>query len=152
MGSDLALSARKVYLERSRLGTTRRLRDPSKAEDRKSSQADPTECARLMGFDGPRGHEFSIPVSDTQAYRQFEMPSLSPVSRRSLASWPRGLAFRSRQKCSSVRGGCHSMPETLDGVRYTRVMLRIQADRCLAVVGGLSAPRSVNAVVRTQRA
>lgn len=31
----------------------------------------PRECARLMGFDAPRGSEFIIPVSDTQAYRQF---------------------------------------------------------------------------------
>ena len=31
----------------------------------------PRECARLMGFDDARGYEFSIPVSDTQAYRQF---------------------------------------------------------------------------------
>ncbi|MEJ6790295.1 DNA (cytosine-5-)-methyltransferase [Brevundimonas sp. BR2-1] len=31
----------------------------------------PRECARLMGFDSPRGAEFVIPVSDTQAYRQF---------------------------------------------------------------------------------
>ena len=31
----------------------------------------PRECARLMGFDTPRGAEFDIPVSDTQAYRQF---------------------------------------------------------------------------------
>ncbi len=31
----------------------------------------PRECARLMGFDAPQGSEFKIPVSDTQAYRQF---------------------------------------------------------------------------------
>lgn len=31
----------------------------------------PRECARLMGFDGPRSSDFIIPVSDTQAYRQF---------------------------------------------------------------------------------
>ena len=31
----------------------------------------PRECARLMGFETPRGNEFRIPVSDTQAYRQF---------------------------------------------------------------------------------
>lgn len=31
----------------------------------------PRECARLMGFDAPRGADFIIPVSDTQAYRQF---------------------------------------------------------------------------------
>ncbi|PKQ09198.1 MAG: DNA (cytosine-5-)-methyltransferase [Alphaproteobacteria bacterium HGW-Alphaproteobacteria-12] len=31
----------------------------------------PRECARLMGFDSPGGSEFNIPVSDTQAYKQF---------------------------------------------------------------------------------
>ncbi|WP_370234450.1 DNA (cytosine-5-)-methyltransferase [Brevundimonas sp.] len=31
----------------------------------------PRECARLMGFDAPQGNDFIIPVSDTQAYRQF---------------------------------------------------------------------------------
>ncbi len=31
----------------------------------------PRECARLMGFEELRGKEFRIPVSDTQAYRQF---------------------------------------------------------------------------------
>jgi len=31
----------------------------------------PRECARLMGFDGPGESNFRIPVSDTQAYRQF---------------------------------------------------------------------------------
>jgi hypothetical protein len=30
----------------------------------------PRECSRLMGFDAP-GRRFVIPVSDTQAYRQF---------------------------------------------------------------------------------
>ena len=31
----------------------------------------PRECARLMGFEQPGGTQFRIPVSDTQAYRQF---------------------------------------------------------------------------------
>lgn len=31
----------------------------------------PRECARLMGFEEPRSQDFKIPVSDTQAYRQF---------------------------------------------------------------------------------
>jgi DNA (cytosine-5)-methyltransferase 1 len=31
----------------------------------------PRECARLMGFDTPGRKPFAIPVSDTQAYRQF---------------------------------------------------------------------------------
>lgn len=31
----------------------------------------PRECARLQGFDGPKESNFVIPVSDTQAYKQF---------------------------------------------------------------------------------
>lgn len=39
----------------------------------------PRECARLMGFDNPDGSEFIIPVSDTQAYRQFGNSVAVPV-------------------------------------------------------------------------
>jgi DNA (cytosine-5)-methyltransferase 1 len=39
----------------------------------------PRECARLMGFDTPRGKNFDIPVSDTQAYRQFGNAVVVPV-------------------------------------------------------------------------
>ncbi|MBV1706968.1 MAG: DNA (cytosine-5-)-methyltransferase [Hyphomicrobiales bacterium] len=43
------------------------IRQPGKAPRRLT----PRECARLMGFDQPGMSEFRIPVSDTQAYRQF---------------------------------------------------------------------------------
>ena len=39
----------------------------------------PTECGRLMGFNEPDGSEFIIPVSDTQAYRQFGNSVAVPV-------------------------------------------------------------------------
>ena len=39
----------------------------------------PRECARLMGFDTPRGSSFKIKVSDTQAYRQFGNAVVVPV-------------------------------------------------------------------------
>jgi len=39
----------------------------------------PRECARLMGFDSGRNAEFIIPVSDTQAYRQFGNSVVVPV-------------------------------------------------------------------------
>lgn len=39
----------------------------------------PRECARLMGFDGPRESSFKIPVSDTQAYKQFGNAVVVPV-------------------------------------------------------------------------
>jgi DNA (cytosine-5)-methyltransferase 1 len=41
----------------------------------------PRECARLMGFDEPQGDSFRIPVSDTQAYRQFGNAVVVPVVR-----------------------------------------------------------------------
>jgi DNA (cytosine-5)-methyltransferase 1 len=45
----------------------------------------PRECARLMGFDAPGGSDFLIPVSDTQAYKQFgnavTVPTVNAVAR-----------------------------------------------------------------------
>ncbi|HAT2126355.1 TPA: DNA (cytosine-5-)-methyltransferase [Legionella pneumophila] len=39
----------------------------------------PRECARLMGFDNFGENKFKIPVSDTQAYRQFGNAVVVPV-------------------------------------------------------------------------
>lgn len=39
----------------------------------------PRECSRLMGFDTKDGNEFKIPVSDTQAYKQFGNSVAVPV-------------------------------------------------------------------------
>jgi len=39
----------------------------------------PRECARLMGFDMPNTQNFKIPVSDTQAYKQFGNSVVVPV-------------------------------------------------------------------------
>lgn len=48
----------------------------------------PRECARLMGFDGPGHSDFVIPVSDTQAYKQFgnavAVPAVGAVARHML--------------------------------------------------------------------
>lgn len=41
----------------------------------------PRECARLMGFDAPGAQPMKIPVSDTQAYRQFGNSVAVPVVR-----------------------------------------------------------------------
>lgn len=45
----------------------------------------PRECARLMGFEQPGRSDFVIPVSDTQAYRQFGnavvVPAVEAVAR-----------------------------------------------------------------------
>jgi len=39
----------------------------------------PRECARLMGYDNPSESTFKIPVSDTQAYKQFGNSVVVPV-------------------------------------------------------------------------
>jgi len=39
----------------------------------------PRECARLMGFEAPGRADFEIPVSDTQAYKQFGNAVVVPV-------------------------------------------------------------------------
>jgi DNA (cytosine-5)-methyltransferase 1 len=41
----------------------------------------PRECARLMGFEEPSKADFVIPVSDTQAYRQFGNAVVVPVAK-----------------------------------------------------------------------
>jgi DNA (cytosine-5)-methyltransferase 1 len=41
----------------------------------------PRECARLMGFEAPGKADFVIPVSDTQAYRQFGNAVVVPVAK-----------------------------------------------------------------------
>ena len=48
---------------------------------RRPRRLTPRECARLMGFEKPGGEEFKIPVSDTQAYRQFGNAVVVPVVR-----------------------------------------------------------------------
>ncbi len=54
----------------------------------------PRECARLMGFDKPRGAQWRIPVSDTQAYKQFGnavVPQVVEVVARHMEPHLRGL-------------------------------------------------------------
>jgi len=46
---------------------------------RRPRRLTPRECARLMGFDKPGESEFIIPVSDTQAYKQFGNSVVVPV-------------------------------------------------------------------------
>lgn len=43
----------------------------SRGKGKNPRRLTPRECARLMGFEKPGGTSFNIPVSDTQAYRQF---------------------------------------------------------------------------------
>lgn len=51
------------------------------AGKRRPRRLTPRECARLMGFEKPGGTGFRIPVSDTQAYRQFGNAVVVPVVR-----------------------------------------------------------------------
>ena len=50
-----------------------------KNQERRPRRLTPRECARLMGFDRPGESSFVIPVSDTQAYRQFGNSAVVPV-------------------------------------------------------------------------
>jgi len=50
-------------------------------QDNRPRRLTPKECARLMGFDLPDQSNFKIPVSDTQAYRQFGNSVAVPVFR-----------------------------------------------------------------------
>lgn len=47
--------------------------------NRRPRRLTPRECARLMGFEKPGESKFVIPVSDTQAYRQFGNAVVVPV-------------------------------------------------------------------------
>jgi DNA (cytosine-5)-methyltransferase 1 len=62
----------------------------------------PRECARLMGFEEPRGAEFKIPVSDTQAYRQFgnsvAVPVIEAVAKHMKPALEAALAPRQRKR------------------------------------------------------
>ena len=49
-------------------------------QGRQPRRLTPRECARLMGFDRPGASRFRIPVSDTQAYRQFGNAVAVPVA------------------------------------------------------------------------
>ena len=59
-------------------------------ENRNPRRLTPRECARLMGFDNGGGRAFAIPVSDTQAYKQFGnsvvVPCVEAVARH-MAPW-----------------------------------------------------------------
>ena len=50
----------------------------------------PRECSRLMGFDDPGEARFNIPVSDTQAYKQFGNAVVVPLAKaiaKHMAPW-----------------------------------------------------------------
>ena len=51
----------------------------SRGKNKNPRRLTPRECARLMGFDAWDGCDFKIPVSDTQAYKQFGNAVAVPV-------------------------------------------------------------------------
>lgn len=59
--------------------------DHADNQQRRPRRLTPRECARLMGFEQPGEQRFHIPVSDTQAYRQFGnsvvVPAFAAVAR-----------------------------------------------------------------------
>ncbi len=76
-------------------------------QQRRPRRLTPRECARLMGFESPQGRVFRIPVSDTQAYRQFGNSVVVPV----FAAVAKLLAPRiaqavARREADDNDGGC----------------------------------------------
>jgi len=53
--------------------------DHADNQQRRPRRLTPRECARLMGFEQPGEQRFHIPVSDTQAYRQFGNSGVVPA-------------------------------------------------------------------------
>ncbi len=69
---------------------------------RRPRRLTPRECARLMGFEAPGGDSFRIPVSDTQAYRQFGnsvvVPVFSALAQLLLPLIEQAIAIKATQK------------------------------------------------------
>ena len=66
----------------------------------------PRECTRLMGFDKPGKQVFKIPVSDTQAYKQFgnavAVPVVQAVARHMLPWLEHGLCTEDSETSSDL--------------------------------------------------
>ena len=83
-------------------------------QGRRPRRLTPRECARLMGFDRPGDPDFRIPVSDTQAYRQFGNAVVIPVARavaRLMKPHISDLLSREGRVPESARQGEFSLPE-----------------------------------------
>ena len=67
----------------------------------------PRECARLMGFDSPGESKFRIPVSDTQAYKQFGNAVVGEVVdavAKHLSPWLPVITENERQRLLAFHG------------------------------------------------
>lgn len=73
---------------------------------RRPRRLTPRECARLMGFEQPGKEVFRIPVSDTQAYRQFGnsviVPVFAAVARLLDSRIARAVELRQSKKLSNA--------------------------------------------------
>ncbi|MEQ5858434.1 DNA (cytosine-5-)-methyltransferase [Halomonas litopenaei] len=70
----------------------------------------PQECARLMGFDAPGESRFVIPVSDTQAYRQFGNSVVVPVF-EAVAELMKPRIIEARRKLREMEQSEQQQPE-----------------------------------------
>lgn len=62
----------------------------------------PKECARLMGFDEPGESNFKVPVSDTQAYKQFGNSVAVPVF-RAVAKMMKPRVLEAKAKTEDIK-------------------------------------------------
>lgn len=62
----------------------------------------PKECARLMGFDEPGESDFKVPVSDTQAYKQFGNSVAVPVF-RAVAKMMKPRVLEAKAKTEDIK-------------------------------------------------
>lgn len=73
----------------------------------------PRECARIMGFDRPGRPGFKIPVSDTQAYRQFgnavAVPVVEAVAEYMLPHILSSISFRHPELAFSKKENCKNI-------------------------------------------
>ena len=109
--------------------TTRTAQKSSFARDASAPRRlTPRECARLMGFDAPGRSDFRIPVSDTQAYKQFgnavAVPAVEAVARHMEPHIREAVAGNGRRR-NPAGGG--SVPDIVDSATRSRMMAGIRS-------------------------
>ncbi|MCS2171687.1 DNA cytosine methyltransferase [Scandinavium sp. TWS1a] len=81
--------------------------DDPQNQQRRPRRLTPRECARLMGFESPQGYQFRIPVSDTQAYRQFGnsvvVPAFAAVAKLLKSRILQAVELRQSEKADGGR-------------------------------------------------
>jgi len=74
-----------------------------KNQDNRPRRLTPRECARLMGFENVGEERFKIPVSDTQAYRQFGNSVVVPVF-SAVARMMKSRIVAGKKKAEDLKG------------------------------------------------